>query len=97
MKSNTFLTVSALGILAVVGVACVVEQHPADSTPATAAPAATPPPPATNAPAATTATPAATAPATTATATATAATTATPPPKMLSKPKAATTAADGGS
>jgi len=88
MKSKAFSSVVILGTLAVVFIGCVVQNRPADSTPA-----ATTQPAASGAPTATT-------PAATATATTTATTTAstTPPPatpgKVLSAPKPA--AADAG-
>ncbi|MBI3203476.1 MAG: hypothetical protein HYZ29_18200 [Myxococcales bacterium] len=83
MKSKAFSSVVILGTLAVVYVGCVVQNRPADSTPA-----------ATATPAATTAPAAATTPAATTTTTAT---TTAPPAntgKVLSAPKP--TATDAG-
>lgn len=94
MKFKAFPAVTLLGTLAVVFVGCVIQNRPADSTPAaTATPAATN----TAAPTATataTAAPTATATATpSVTATATATATA-PTGKVMTKPKAE--AVDGG-
>jgi hypothetical protein len=88
MNSKAFSGVVIFGTLAVIFAGCVVQNRPADSTPAATA---EPAPVAT--PAATTTTdPAATA---TATATATAAPAATVPGKVLSQPKAAAPADAG--
>ena len=86
MNSKAFSGVVIFGTLAVIFAGCVVQNRPADSTPAATA---EPAPVAT--PAATTTTD----PAATATATATAAPAATVPGKVLSQPKAAAPADAG--
>ncbi|MFO0570613.1 MAG: hypothetical protein U0263_33555 [Polyangiaceae bacterium] len=80
MKSKAFPIVALLGTGLMVFAGCVIQNRPADSTPA-ATPAAT------TAPAAATTTTPATTATTTAAPTATT-TTAAPSPKVLSKPKA---------